>query len=217
MTTKSTFLILASALTLSGFTGLASAAVASYSSTFSATSGANSIAGWSSIGTFPTLVERVVSTNDGATLGDLVMGDGALRLSPQNTIANDEAIGYALSGTMGLAEIYRLDLTYFSSFNNYYYMKISLVNLNDNTTLVQSTLTSLANGANQNTFLTYTTTATDLGDMLGIRIDDVSTNPGPARSPTIDFVSFSQIPEPSTLLLGGLGTLGLLRRRRMAV
>jgi MYXO-CTERM domain-containing protein len=61
----------------------------------------------------------------------------------------------------------------------------------------------------------YVTTAADIGKTVGISI---GTDGGPGGGNPgyvyMDDASLSVIPEPSATLLGGLGVLGLLRRRR---
>lgn len=66
--------------------------------------------------------------------------------------------------------------------------------------------------------LTYTIKAADVGKQLDLRVSVFdSSNSGTAagnRNLLIDSISYTVIPEPTTALLGGLGLLGLLRRRR---
>lgn len=63
---------------------------------------------------------------------------------------------------------------------------------------------------------TYTTTASDIGKTVGISFGtDGGYNTGGTPSYTyMDNASLSVIPEPGAALLGGLGMLALLRRRR---
>lgn len=61
------------------------------------------------------------------------------------------------------------------------------------------------------------TVASYVGDSVAIRIarTDASTNADANQSATwIDDISITAVPEPSAALLGGLGVLALLRRRR---
>lgn len=63
--------------------------------------------------------------------------------------------------------------------------------------------------------LTYTIQAGDVGKALGLQVSVYENSPSAGtRTLFIDSISYSVIPEPSSALLGGIGMLALLRRRR---
>lgn len=72
-------------------------------------------------------------------------------------------------------------------------------------------------GTDQTVTITYDNTLPGLtGDTIGLRVEMNTTAAANAIDPTawIDNVSITAVPEPAAALLGGLGLLGLLRRRR---
>jgi hypothetical protein len=62
--------------------------------------------------------------------------------------------------------------------------------------------------------LTYTFLPGDVGKTLGLRVSFFEGTGSNGREVLIDSISYSVIPEPSSALLGGIGMLALLRRRR---
>lgn len=62
--------------------------------------------------------------------------------------------------------------------------------------------------------LTYTFVPDDVGKTLGLRVSFFEGTGSNGREVLIDSISYSVIPEPSSALLGGIGMLALLRRRR---
>jgi hypothetical protein len=62
--------------------------------------------------------------------------------------------------------------------------------------------------------LTYTFLPGDVGKTLGLRVSFFEGSGSNGREVLIDSISYSVIPEPSSALLGGIGMLALLRRRR---
>lgn len=104
---------------------------------------------------------------------------------------------------------------------------LSLINVTDSTILGSATYTLPAptvavgntyavhaTGASVN--FTYNNTLGSLvGDTVALRISGAgTTNDGGVNTAWVDNISVTAIPEPSAALLGGLGLLALLRRRR---
>lgn len=98
---------------------------------------------------------------------------------------------------------------------NNYQFRVDVVRLSDNVVVsTQPTASWTTNTAQPNNnapsvALNYTG---DIG--VAYRLDLVGLTVGNANNIAIDNLSFSQVPEPSIGLLGAIGLLGLLRRRR---
>lgn len=193
-----------------GLTGSTCAAVVGLVQNFSAV---NSTTGWASVGAVSTSFGRTVNAADG-TGGDGIAGDGALLFNIIDSISGNEAVAFSFSGTIQLGESYTLSTSSYnpnSSYNNY---NIQLINVTDGTVLAQTGFIFQANsGAGiANRTLNYSALAADEGDTLGIRI--VEGHDNAARDMALDQLTLTVVPEPSVTLLGGLGILALLRRRR---
>lgn len=90
---------------------------------------------------------------------------------------------------------------------------------NQNVTSATNTQLSQVLAAGLNTgrttgALTYTFLPGDVGKTLGLRVNFFEGDGSNGREVLIDSISYSVIPEPSSALLGGIGMLALLRRRR---
>lgn len=191
-------------------------------------SGAGSIAGWTSVGTFTTSILHSTSNQDfdkndllspvgNEATGDGVIGDGALRFNTENAIRGDEAIAFTLGGTMSLGESITLDMNLFNGNSSYHNADYQLFNLTDGTVLNSSGLT-LVLGNTHGSYVptdiqvSYTALATDVGDTLQIRI--IEDNNDTSRDVYVDNFSVTSIPEPSSFAVFSIGVVAVLLRRR---
>lgn len=155
---------------------------------------------------------------DTEATGDGAAGDGALIFDTINATIGDEEIALNIGGSMELGEVITLQMGMFNDNNSYARFSISLYNSTDNTELA-TTIPLFISGQGGGTYapidstFSFTASATDVGDSLQIRILDDAQSTG--RDAHVDNFSLTtSIPEPSTALLGALGALALLRRRR---
>jgi hypothetical protein len=156
-------------------------------------------------------------SGDTEAMGDGVQGDGGLWFDTFNATAGDEAIAFTLSGTIALGEQYNLSIGAYNDGLSFYSGSYQLYNLTDATVLASVNSPNII-GSTGATYkpvdftLSYTALASDVGDQLQIRFVEAANNSG--RDLYVDNLSLAVIPEPSVALLGGLGVLALLRRRR---
>lgn len=222
------FIIAMAVMTI--FTGFSQAATTLYSSDFSATSGANSITGWTYGGDVGGSVFRSTTAFDNFDLGsgvyggDGVKGDGSIVFNTGDGVAGNEYWTYTLSGTATEGDIYNLLGAAFngnSSHNSTF--TIGLYNVTDDRVLVTSanlggSRTGLVD-ENINPFfnfdLNYTVGTEDVGDVFQIRVIENLNNT--ARDPFFDniAVTVASAPEPSRLVLCMIALLaGFFHRRR---
>ncbi len=124
------------------------------------------------------------------------------------------------SFTVGLDYGYRRDAVT----NGDHTLRISLWNVTDNVELAGQDLLIANPGVGANSLaaavfnLSYDNTAGSLaGDSIAIRITSISADLAGnswQRTAMVDNVAITAVPEPATVLLGSLGLIGLLRRRR---
>lgn len=157
--------------------------------------------------------------------GEFTSGPGTATGSRILRLVADEgaAIGATaqLLGTMTAGETYTISADVFGGPGLIvtYGATISLVdavNLSPSTTYASQTVSGVADtvftaGAFN---FSYTATALDNGNPLVLLLTTPGLGGGQASRGGLDNIQLSVVPEPSAALLGGLGLLALLRRRR---
>ncbi|MEX1115050.1 MAG: PEP-CTERM sorting domain-containing protein [Akkermansiaceae bacterium] len=158
-----------------------------------------------------------------ATATDTNIVTGAYGVIELGDVGQTISIDAAFRHETGMSAIWsiQLDGVNVGGSNSQSYLDVSSFTggdiLNDSNILLSSVPATVGDTGRTPGPLTYTILAGDVGKALGLRIGVFdSTNNGTnegIRDLLIDSISYS-IPEPTTALLGGLGLLALLRRRR---
>ncbi|MEN3941173.1 hypothetical protein WJU23_07760 [Prosthecobacter sp. SYSU 5D2] len=210
--------------------GSARAVTVLYSSNFSTTSGANSIAGWAA-GAEGGTVSRSVNSWDnflispGVYGGDGVKGDGSLFLDTKDATPGNEFWTYTFAATINEGDLFNL---YGAAFNAYSSSNLNytvgLYNVTDGRVMVTSsalggTRAGADESADINPFhnfnVSYEAVAEDVGDVFQIRVVENLNNT--ARNINIDNIAISvtSVPEPSRGMFCLLALGGVLMRRRL--
>lgn len=235
-------ILTASALALS--TGsLQAALLAPFIETFSGGGGGSantSVYTLASSTTSTAFTKEITTVVDGSFLDN--ENDGYARLTKTDTTSQSPAIT-GIYGTIDISDVGKTvsidaGFRHVSSMSNTWAIQLNGVNVetaggqsiliassftttpaNQNVTSASNTLLSevLASGSNPGRTtgaLTYTFLPDDVGKTLGLRVNFFEGSGANNRRVLIDSISYSVIPEPSSALLGGLGMIALLRRRR---
>ncbi len=160
--------------------------------------------------------------------GEFTSGSGTatgsryLRLVSDTADPNSRGAIAQNLGTMVSGQVYTVTGDVFGGPGNgdlLYGAVISLVNtasITPGTTYSTQSVSGIANTAFiPNAFaVSYTATLADNGRPLVLLLRSAQAGPGQAIRGGLDNIRLTPIPEPSAALLGGIGLLGLLRRRR---
>ena len=174
------------------------------------------LAGWAETSDFTFLGEGANLLRPGPS------GNGWLSPMPSELGTTFATLHAGTTATIDLDEVFLANTTYTLTFTNFRRDDTGGSGITGRIATASGNLASVAFGSvdTTDTFLTRTVswTTTESGSEVGefIRIQFLDNGPGSWQQAGIDNVllTATAIPEPSAALLGGLGLLALLRRRR---
>jgi hypothetical protein len=207
------------------------AATTIYSSDFSQSSGANSVAGWTRGGISGEAPSRSATAWDNFAIssgvygGDGVKGDGSLYLNTVDGVQGNEHWTYTLEPTMNVGDVINLVGSTFNAFSSHNISyTFGLYNVTDDRFMVTSgTLGGTRLGADESTDinpfynfdLTYVAQEEDAGDVFQIRVVENLNNA--ARNINVDHVAVTvvaAVPEPSRWMLLMVAAVSMMMHRR---
>ncbi len=174
------------------------------------------------------VVQSPLSTGDtlpagGTITGDGLLADGGLLIDVQDATRWNESAAFTIGGTMELGEEINFSFNSFNEKSGYQASYGQLWNKTDNVRIAQtgSSVWVVADTETAYTpldvVLSYTAQASDVGDVLEIRIMDHATSA--TRDIYIDnFSVTTSIPEPATLgMIGAFGAVIIFVRKRLMI